>query len=791
TPTATPPAGDRVIGATPSPPDSAAPRIVRRFDPVIVRARFVDPLSYQTVHETGTTRLRTLPVDDWAQAVALQPGVVAVGEVLHVRGGRAGESRVVMDGLDAGEPFRGRPFDPPLLALSSVAVEPGPFEARLAGALAGTVVMRTLDAPDHPEAEGTWTTDAGLDTHYDRLAARVGAPLPWSGWGAVGSAEIKLDDTALPALRTPLREDVLGLSLGPRAASDVLRWLKLSRAGDHGHGWIETFGAHTRTEPYDPMWTLDGWIGSDPQTGAPLFSPDSVAGWQRYKAADHQTLEDDRHLSVAAGWSWLGRDRLLTLTGGWSRDEDVISLDGSRDRAQVENAVPATFGFGAAAGSSPFLVYGGDEPYQRERYSSRLETRLDAERRWSGGGLLRGGLGMTYDAVRLWELDRSLTLPGSGIDSLRSFEAWAPGGSAYVEGRWPYQGMLAQGGLRLQMFTAGPQSDRQSIPGPERVILTWSPRFGMAFPVSDRDVLSFVYAHLREDPGRDFLYDNRVSNTNGRPIGDPGLVPPTAIHYEVALRHVVNERWTAQASVFQRESFDLIGVRLSDPTGGAPIFANTDDAHAIGLEARIWREVEGSSRLSLAYTWVRAYGTAALEEGAPYGPQLAARLQPLGETPLDWDQRHTFQLEGWWRLPHHASFSWTSTVGSPLPWTPATRRTVATDPSLTNSMRLSWTESTSIAASIQPPHAGATTLGIEVRNLFDERLDDRVSVNGYPHPYINTYYDDYAAWRTETGRGGGAYWDGSANGGPGWVPVGDPRLRPAPRTIRFRIGARW
>jgi len=777
-----------------APGDTLSPRIVRRFDPVIVRARFVDPLSYQTVHETGRERLRTLPIDDWRQAVGLQPGVVARGEVLHVRGGRAGESRVVIDGLDAGESFRGRAFDPPLLAIANVAVEPGPFEARQPGALAGIVAMRTLDPPARPEAEASWTTDAGLDTHYDRLAARAGAPLAWSGWGVVGSAEVRIDDGSMPRLRTPLREDVLGMSLGPRALNDVRTWAKLARGGDHGRGWLEVFGAHTRHEPFDPMWTLDGWVGADPLTSAPIFSPDSVAGWRRYKAGDHLDIEDDRRMVVNGGWSWLGRDRLVTLSAGWDRDLDVTSLDGARDRERAITLSPASYGFGAALGSSPFLVHGGDDPYYRERSTSKLQTRLDAERRWTSGALLRLGAGMSYESVALWELDRSVEIPGQHLDSVRTFQAFAPGGSAYLEGRWPYQGMLAQGGVRLQAFTPGPQAPHQSLPGSDRWLYTVSPRFGIAFPVSVRDVFSFVYAHLREDPARDFLYDNRIANTNGRPLGDPSLVPSTAIHYEVALKHVVDERWSAQAAIFQREAFDLIGVRLSDPLdpSSAPIYGNVDDAHAIGLELQLTRGNEGASRVSFVYTGLRAYGTSSFEEGTPFGPKLAARVMPLAETPLDWDQRHTFVFDGWWRLPHGASWSWTTSAGSPLPWTPATRRSVTTDPSLANARRLGWTSVTSLAANWQPPSLHAVTIGFEVHNLFDDRSQDQVSVDGHPHPYINTYYDDYAAYRTETGKDGSAYWDGSqGNGQPGWVRVDDPRLRATPRTIRFRVGAKW
>jgi FtsP/CotA-like multicopper oxidase with cupredoxin domain len=67
-----------------------------------------------------------------------------------------------------------------------------------------------------------------------------------------------------------------------------------------------------------------------------------------------------------------------------------------------------------------------------------------------------------------------------------------------------------------------------------------------------------------------------------------------------------------------------------------------------------------------------------------------------------------------------------------------------------------------------------------------------VTLDGYPNPLINTVYDDYSAYRTETGQGGGAYWVEPASGAPGyWVPVNDPRLFNPPRAIRASVGRRW
>ena len=77
---------------------------------------------------------------------------------------------------------------------------------------------------------------------------------------------------------------------------------------------------------------------------------------------------------------------------------------------------------------------------------------------------------------------------------------------------------------------------------------------------------------------------------------------------------------------------------------------------------------------------------------------------------------------------------------------------------------------------------------LDVRNLFDSRGDAFVSVAGFPNPLTNTQRDDYAGYRTQTGHGGGGYWDARLNGGQGgWVSVNDPRLRIVPRAVRLGV----
>ena len=132
------------------------------------------------------------------------------------------------------------------------------------------------------------------------------------------------------------------------------------------------------------------------------------------------------------------------------------------------------------------------------------------------------------------------------------------------------------------------------------------------------------------------------------------------------------------------------------------------------------------------------------------------------------------------------------TIASPLPWTPKPRRAPVTDLSTINSRRLQWTENTNVNLQWTPPRSRGLTFGIEVRNLFDSRWDRAATIDGYPNLIINTLYDDYGAYRTETGSRSGGYWTRLPEGGPShWVPVSDPRLQNPPRAIRASVGSRW
>ncbi len=153
--------------------------------------------------------------------------------------------------------------------------------------------------------------------------------------------------------------------------------------------------------------------------------------------------------------------------------------------------------------------------------------RGDGEWSLRGGNTLKGGAGVSYEHIDVREIEW-LPLgwsvggdyPTTGLDTLGSIKAWAPGAFSYVQGRWVNGGMVVNGRLRAEYWTPGPQAAAQTLPGSSRGVLSPSPRVGIAYPVSVRDVFSLLgcsapnlFNHLNERAATVDGFPNILVNT--------------------------------------------------------------------------------------------------------------------------------------------------------------------------------------------------------------------------------------------------------------------------------------
>jgi hypothetical protein len=500
-------------------------------------------------------------------------------------------------------------------------------------------------------------------------------------------------------------------------------------------------------------------------------------------------MTDERRWALI-GQSSLGGRVPIHLATGLMHTASLTSVGLERSPSYFASDRAPVFGPYDSKGIDPFHAYAGDEPYYRTASANEAFARADAAI-VRAGQRLRFGLGGAWDHVRLYELDTAKPQTPH-VDSLRTYDAGGPMGFAYLQHRMDVAGLIVNDGLRLQVFDAGSQA-----PG-SKTIVRISPRLGIAYPVSTRDAFSFAYARIEQDPPRDFLYDSRPIGYDRHPIGSPLVEPAEVVMWQAALKHILDPAWSAQVAVFTRDVSGEPGVSaavLSDPNHTQLLeHASIDDAQSSGVEVDLTHTFTNGV-MHWSWTSVHAWGRESDPDGLPFGVAFGPRPLPTGQHPLDWDYPNMVGTDGVVQLRNGFSISWNSHFATGRPWTPFAVNEGSDFPGLIetdqyiNARRMHWSEVTNLEVRYVHPWLRGVTIRCAVKNLFDHRGDVLPTLDGYPNPSINSLYDEYSAYRTETGSGGGGYWNGDGATSR-WFPVNDPRLAQPPREIRlgFSIG---
>ncbi len=254
----------------------------------------------------------------------------------------------------------------------------------------------------------------------------------------------------------------------------------------------------------------------------------------------------------------------------------------------------------------------------------------------------------------------------------------------------------------------------------------FSPRFGAAFPITERGVLHFSYGHFFQIPRFELMYSEALfkigSGTgNQGTVGNADLRPEKTVNAEIGLQQQLTDDISVDVTAFIRDTRDLAGTRAEQITvfGGSSTYSqvvNSDFAYTRGLVFSFSKRFADGLAASLDYTFQIARGTAS----DPYAAQQAAARGDLPEvqlTPLEWDQRHTVNGSLSYNGPSYGG-SLIVQFGNGMPYTP--RRTEDITSLITNSQLKPSTINADLRLykSLQLAFLN-TTLFLRVFNLFD------------------------------------------------------------------------
>ncbi|MCK9210135.1 MAG: TonB-dependent receptor [Ignavibacteriaceae bacterium] len=176
-----------------------------------------------------------------------------------------------------------------------------------------------------------------------------------------------------------------------------------------------------------------------------------------------------------------------------------------------------------------------------------------------------------------------------------------------------------------------------------------SPRFGIAYPITDQGIIRFSFGIFQQIPDYSQLYIGdqfKLTSTQGiqGSFGNNDLKPQRTTIYEIGLQQQFTDNIAVDVTAYYRDIRDWISSSQPIPTFIAGISyskrINRDFANARGVTLSVKKRFADYFSFGVDYTFQIAEGTNSSPDQEFFSQQNGA--EPTRYlTPLDWDQTHT------------------------------------------------------------------------------------------------------------------------------------------------------
>ena len=709
----------------------------------------------------NSKELLDLPVGDFKDVLSLQAGVTkdASGR-LHMRGGRSGEIAYLIDGVAVDDPLKGG-FDNELEesnqsrqqisgnlglslgedAIDEMVVISGTFNAEYGNVMSGIVNIVTKEASKNYDGRLEITSGYLNSSPYRQPDALVEDknPVVDASTGERLNYQVPAENfQGYPTLiNTP--GQIQGSFSGPFPG---LKKLSFFFSGQYGnsdsylpHGFDLERNYFAKLTFYaSPTMKLNYTENFSER----IFQVYSHA-W-KYLPEDQgmNNLNQRRHILNIS--HTLSARMFYTLNLSLSSQNSEFGVwDWENDRFKNPDT---EYQKGERDNELEFYIRGTDDLYiksETDLYSIKGDLNYQA-------GLhheIKAGCEMKYHDLR--SLKRLEPWPEEGGANRSIPLDYNPlEGSIYLQDKMEYDYLIINAGMRLDYVDVqarawkeidNPLSELQEVPASYQ----FSPRLGMAFPISEETIFHFAYGHFFQFPDFADIYSNLIyqdpenlSNEAFVILGNPGVEPQKTVSYEAGIKFQASSYSVLEFTAFYKDLENLLGTYFyrKQLIYRYSIFTNIDYGSVKGIDFS-WR-VNPRRYFSgiLNYSYSVATGNASFPTDAAYNAYFGLE-EVKQEYPLDFDRRHIISASVTFTYPKRQTASfWEDAFFSNLnlnfviqyasgfPYTPVTD-----DPTLfiePNSARMPWTGTVDMRAEKRWPLLG-TQLGLffEARNLFD------------------------------------------------------------------------
>jgi len=559
-----------------------------------------------TMSAVSGEQIKMLPVRNFVDVLQMQAGVVGEGSAVHIRGGRSGEVAYLIDGMYVKDPvLGGLGTNISNDAIAELNLLSGTFNAEYGNALSGVVNIVTKEgARDYRASIEALTSEFGVDRyagiHENRVSGTFSGPL-WSEDAAVFvSGERDAIGSWLPY---GYDENITAFV---KLSARIIPELKLVASGRYGQ---------RHRQPYGHEWKYIGeqYIRIREESGhgmltlthnvSPTFFYDvrvSQFSQSYYNGIDKDTAD---YLPV-------GEREFLPIGNGFEFYAKADPVEMTDNRTKTLNVR-------------------GDLVWQADKWNE-----------------LKFGVEVKKHALDYFNVYD----PKRNYPYITSYTKNPLEGAAYIQDKIELAALVVNLGLRfdyanqLAPFRSDPLDEtsvQESVPKTQ-----WSPRLGIAHPISDRTSLHFSYGRFFQNPDYRYFYENSQYDLNVREplFGQPDLDAQRTTAYEVGVTHQFSDVLVGSFTAYYKDILGLVGTRYYLPYVdgryiGYTLFVNESYANVRGFEVTLnLRRIKHLSG-TLTYTYSVAKGSASSETENYPGTTESTLLYPL-----DFDKPHVFNL---------------------------------------------------------------------------------------------------------------------------------------------------
>ncbi|MCH7763212.1 MAG: TonB-dependent receptor [Candidatus Marinimicrobia bacterium] len=727
-----------------------------------------------TTFRISSDQIEQLQIEEFADLLSLQAGVYEG----HFRGGRSNEVMYIIDGIPMNDMYSGDAlFELDNDMIQQVEIISGTFNAEYGQAMSGIINVVTKEGQRNFEGKVSYfsgnyfSTNTKLYNYIDKFHPTAIQNIKFNISGPVIGLGKKLTFFALGRL---YKND--GWIYGQRlfVPSDLSDFSDpdnpvIVSTGDGEYVPMNPKQELTlngkltyRLSSHDKINIFSLYQKKDFREFDQLFKYNPEGNYQR-ASVDYQNSIQYNHIFSP------GTFIVVNLSQMYSRYGQYVYADSHDSRYVPLSYLTST-------GATGFST-GGMRMWQHRRSILTNVIKLDLTSQINKQQKI--DIGISYKSYKLWLHEKYLFFDEN--DSLRiapqtssynnAYNHYPHEIAAYIQDKIEIGEMIINAGLRYDFFN------------PDGVVLDQyydtmtanrikarsssqiSPRFGIAYPISDEGVIHFSYGHFFQVPNFEYLYVNPefevalIQIAGEQPprgrfnaMGNAELKPQKTVQYELGFKQALTSDLTIELTGFNKDSRDLIGQETRNDVYGGKFwrFINTDYANTKGVTIALeqFQRHAGSFGFSIDYTYQVVTGNASdpndewLNQGQDPPIQGEKKRQPL-----DWDQTHSLNAS----VTTDQNGFHISVIGRLGSGTPYTRSSPRYANRIKNGERkpMTMTIDLNITKDI---HLGGSTLHpyLKIYNLLDARNNKEVfNSSGSAEYAYEMNFESYIGIRTQ------------------------------------------